>query len=53
VRLDRGAASRSSRSTDLGVTSPDPSWGEHFQARQLSGPPLHGAFRYADPFGRL
>ena len=41
------------RSTDLGVTPPDPNWGEHFQARQLSGPPLHGAFRYADPFGRL
>jgi putative acetyltransferase len=41
------------RSTDLGIESPVPAWGEHFQARQLSGPPLRGTFRYADPFGRL
>jgi putative acetyltransferase len=41
------------RSTDLGIESPDPAWGEHFQARQLSGPQLTGRFRYADPFSRL
>jgi putative acetyltransferase len=41
------------RSTDLGIESPDPDWREHFQARQLSGPPLTGTFRYADPFRRL
>jgi putative acetyltransferase len=40
-------------STELGVAPPDPAWGEHFQARQLSGPRLTGTFRYADPFGRL
>jgi putative acetyltransferase len=39
--------------TELGIESPDPAWGEHFQARQLSGRPLTGRFRYADPFGRL
>ena len=37
----------------LGVTAPDPAWGEHFQARLLQGRPLRGAFRYADPFDRL
>ena len=41
------------RSTELGIAPPDPAWAEHFQARQLSGPPLLGAFRYAEPFGRL
>ena len=41
------------RSTDLGVTAPDTAWGEYFQARQLSGPPLTGTFRYAGPFDRL
>ena len=40
-------------STELGVAPPEPAWGEHFQARQLSGPRLTGRFRYADPFGRL
>ena len=25
---------------DLGVTSPDPAWGGHFQARHLNGPPV-------------
>jgi putative acetyltransferase len=38
---------------DLGVRSPDPRWGEHFQARQLSGAPVTGTFRYAAPFDRL
>ena len=41
------------RSTDLGIQPPDPGWGEHFQARQLSGPPVRGTFRYAAPFTRL
>ncbi len=41
------------RSTELGIEPPDPAWGEHFQARQLSGPPLGGTFRYAEPFNRL
>jgi len=41
------------RSTELGIASPDPAWGEHFQARQLNGPPLTGTFRYAEPFSRL
>ena len=40
-------------STDLGVRAPDPAWGEHFQARWISGPPVQGIFRYAEPFGRL
>ena len=39
--------------TEMGIESPDPAWGEHFQARQLSGRPLQGTFRYAHPFGRL
>ncbi|TFV89644.1 N-acetyltransferase [Blastococcus sp. CT_GayMR16] len=41
------------RSTDLGVAAPDPAWGEHFQARLLTGRPVGGAFRYAQPFDRL
>jgi putative acetyltransferase len=41
------------RSTELGIEPPDPAWGEHFQARLLSGPPLTGTFRYAEPFSRL
>jgi putative acetyltransferase len=41
------------RSAELGIESPDPTWGEHFQARRLNGPPMTGTFRYADPFGRL
>ena len=40
------------RSTDLGVRSPDPRWNEHFQARLISGPPVQGTFRYAEPFDR-
>jgi putative acetyltransferase len=38
---------------ELGVRAPDPQWGPHFQARLLSGPPVHGTFRYAEPFDRL
>jgi putative acetyltransferase len=38
---------------ELGITAPDPAWGGHFQARHLSGPPVRGAFRYAEPFNRL
>ena len=41
------------RSTHLGVEPPDPTWGEHFQARLLQGGDLHGTFRYAEPFSRL
>jgi putative acetyltransferase len=39
----------------LGVASPDPSWGEHFQGRALASwhPALAGPFAYAAPFGRL
>ena len=40
-------------STDLGVRAPDPRWGEHFQARRLSGSPVQGTFRYAEPFDRV
>jgi predicted N-acetyltransferase YhbS len=38
---------------DLGITAPDPAWGAYFQARHLNGPPITGAFRYAEPFDRL
>ena len=38
---------------ELGVQAPDPRWGEHFQARLLTGSPVHGVFRYAAPFDRL
>ena len=41
------------RATELGVTPPDPRWGEHFQARRLTGRVVEGAFRYATPFDRL
>ncbi len=39
----------------LAIEPPDPSWGEHFQARPLAGwsPALAGRFRYAAPFERL
>ncbi|HEV7210949.1 MAG TPA: N-acetyltransferase [Blastococcus sp.] len=39
--------------TELGVAPPELRWGAHFQARRLTGPPVRGTFRYADPFGRL
>lgn len=37
----------------LGVESPDPAWGEHFQALALSAhtPDVAGRFQYAGPFG--
>jgi putative acetyltransferase len=38
---------------ELGITAPEPEWGEHFQVRHLNGPPVQGAFRYAEPFNRL
>jgi putative acetyltransferase len=41
------------RSTELGIEPPDPSWGEHFQARLLADAAVQGRFRYADPFSRL
>ena len=39
----------------LGVTAPEPAWGDHFQARPLSTwhAGLEGAFRYAAPFQTL
>ncbi len=39
----------------LGVESPDPAWGDHFQARPLAAydPALVGGFRYAAPFTGL
>jgi putative acetyltransferase len=36
---------------ELGVTAPEPSWGEHFQALALVDDAPCGLFRYADPFG--
>jgi len=41
------------RSTELDVEPPDPAWGEHFQVRLLTGPPVSGTFRYAAPFDRV
>jgi predicted N-acetyltransferase YhbS len=41
------------RSTDLGITPPNPAWGEHFQARRPVPGTVGGTFRYADPFGGL
>lgn len=39
----------------LGITPPDPRWGDHFQARPLSAytPRLRGEFAYATPFTEL
>jgi putative acetyltransferase len=39
--------------SELGVLSPDPSWGAHFQARRLVEDAPVGAFRYAEPFNHL
>jgi predicted N-acetyltransferase YhbS len=41
------------RSTDLGITPPDVTWGEYFQARRLLPGMAEGLFRYAAPFARL
>jgi len=42
-------------SESLGVTAPDPAWGEHFQVRPLATwtAGVRGAFRYAPPFEDL
>lgn len=39
----------------LGITPPEPAWGDHFQARPLTAydAQLRGTFRYAAPFDRL
>ena len=39
----------------LGIDSPDPAWGDYFQARPLAAydPSVRGAFAYAAPFDRL
>jgi putative acetyltransferase len=41
--------------TSLGITPPDPAWGDHFQARTLAAyaPSVRGSFRYAAPFDDL
>ena len=41
--------------TKLRIWPPDPTWGEHFQARPLAmhQPETHGTFRYAAPFDAL
>jgi putative acetyltransferase len=43
------------RASTLGITPPDPTWDEHFQARPLAAyrPDLRGTFRYAAPFEAL
>jgi putative acetyltransferase len=38
---------------ELGVLSPDPGWGQYFQARRLADEAPRGPFRYAEPFQRL
>lgn len=40
---------------DLGIDAPDPTWGDHFQARALTAhdPSLRGRFAYAPPFDDL
>lgn len=42
-----------SSASELGIAAPDPRWGEHFQARRLTGLPVRGTFRFAAPFGRV
>ena len=41
--------------SELGVTAPDPGWGDHFQIRTLTDwtPSITGPFRYAGPFAGL
>ena len=41
------------RSTDLGITPPDPAWDDYFQARRPVPGKAEGTFHYAEPFGRL
>lgn len=38
---------------ELGVTSPDPAWGRHFQALRLGDAAPRGTFAYAAPFAEL
>lgn len=38
--------------SSVGVVSPEPAWGDHFQVRLLGGRP-EGAFRYAAPFREI
>lgn len=42
-------------STEIGIDSPDPTWGVHFQVRLLTThrPELRGTFHYAAPFDDL
>jgi putative acetyltransferase len=42
-------------SSKVGIASPDPSWGEHFQVRTLTSydPGLVGRYSYAAPFANL
>ncbi len=39
----------------VGISSPDPEWGDHFQARPLGTwtSAVRGTFRYAEPFDAL
>lgn len=41
--------------SQLGLTAPDPDWGDHFQVRTLMDCPssIAGTFRYASPFADL
>ena len=41
--------------SELGITAPDPGWGDHFQVRALTDrpPSITGTFRYAAPFTDL
>ncbi|MFD8592581.1 GNAT family N-acetyltransferase [Streptomyces sp. NPDC059637] len=43
------------RSTEHGITPPDPAWGEYFQVRPLAAhdPALRGTFVYSEPFDRV
>jgi putative acetyltransferase len=43
------------RASTLGISPPDSTWGEHFQARAITmyQPELRGTFRYAAPFEAL
>ncbi|HEY3478331.1 MAG TPA: N-acetyltransferase [Streptomyces sp.] len=43
------------KASTLSITAPEPAWGEHFQARTLTGykPTQAGAFEYAPAFSRI